>query len=388
MKKLTALLLCLALLVVQAFSGLAEETAGIQEFRIIDEKLVFDDLNDPELLQYLEDSVYASLDGSFASDDYIINDISVIYISQEYLEEVAFNTRANIYFGYTLAELEEEFEGNRYIFTCSNDGQTIVQEFETFPDNTNEVILKNILIGTGVILICVTVSVISGGIASGAATGGAAKTISMIFAASANSATKMAIGGTVFSAATTAVIRGIETGDMSETVRSSKLAASEGFKWGAIFGAVTGGYTEAKRIHTIKSTPVPSYQVAEDQVAEAYKYTRRQVSFLDRKEVPGNTPNATRPDGIRFIDGHWEAIEVKRYDLTMTANRDVLKKELIRQVSQRCIDLPAGMTQRIVLNVTGRGYTAEFMQEQVQWLHSFLDPIYPDIPIDVFGGAL
>lgn len=235
MKKLIAFALCIAMLVTCTGIGHATETVSTMDFQGLD---------DPEMLRCLEKSVYDSLDENLDGSQYIIEDVKAVYVSQEYIDEVAFNTRANIYFGYTLSDLNDFFDGNRYVFTCGEDGQTVVHEFECYPDNTNATILKNIAIGTGVILFCVTVSVISGGIASGAATATAAHTISVIFAASAKTATEMAVGGAVFAAATTAVTRGIETGDLYETVRTVELKASESFKWGAIVGSISGGVKE------------------------------------------------------------------------------------------------------------------------------------------------
>ena len=46
------------------------------------------------------------------------------------------------------------------------------------------------------------------------------------------------------------------------------------------------------------------------------------------------------------------------------------------------------MTQRIVLNVEGRGYTAESVQKIVTWIEEFMEPIYPNIPIDIMGAML
>lgn len=381
MKKLIAVLLCLALVLMQA--GFTESAPVVPD--TVDP--AFESLSDPELLQYMEDQIYASLDGGLGSDDYVIEDISSVYISQEYLEELAFNTRPNVYFGYTLAELDAAFEGKRYIFTCDENGETVVQEFVEIPDNTDAIMLKNIAIGTGVILFCVTVSVISGGLAAPGATAGAAVKVSMIFSAAAESATQMAVSGAVIGAASQAVVTGIRSGDMYETVRAAKLGATEGFKWGAISGAVIGGAKEAIRIAKA-SGKIPSPYEAEENVATAYNCSEEQVTYLDGERVPYGTIGATRPDGIRLVDGHYEAIEVKRYDLLSQASRDTLQRELIRQVTQRCTDLPAGWTQRVVLDVEGRGYTKEFVERVVNWVKNFLDPICPGIPVDTFGGVI
>ena len=146
--------------------------------------LSFMGLNDPKLLQYVEDTVYSELAGTFASEDYIIENVHAIYISKEYLEEVAYNSQANIFFGYTLAELDEQFQGTRYVFTLDENGETTVVPFEDY-DDTYDKVIRNVAIGTGVILLCVTVSV---------ATGGAGLVpVSMVFAASAKTATIMAL---------------------------------------------------------------------------------------------------------------------------------------------------------------------------------------------------
>ena len=48
------------------------------------------------------------------------------------------------------------------MFTLGDDGDTIVTAFEAY-DDTYEKVIKNVAIGTGVILICVTVSIVSEG---------------------------------------------------------------------------------------------------------------------------------------------------------------------------------------------------------------------------------
>ena len=109
LKKLIALVLCVAMLAICPGIGRAAENADASDFQGMD---------DPQLLRYLEESVYDSLDETLDGSRYIIEDVKAVYISQEYIDEVAFNTRANIYFGYTLSELDDFFDGNRYVFTC------------------------------------------------------------------------------------------------------------------------------------------------------------------------------------------------------------------------------------------------------------------------------
>ena len=203
----------------------------------VDDIPEYNNLDDADLLYHLEDLVYRETVSALNGAEYIVENISAVYISKEYLEEVAFNSQSNIYFGYTLAELDELFQGSRYVFTLGSDGQTTVQELQEIEDTSTETILKNVAIGTGVILVCVTVSAVSAGVGAPA--------ISVIFAASAKTGTLMALSSGGFGAISAGIVRGIQTGDFSEAMEAATLAGSEGFKWGAISGAISGGAQEA-----------------------------------------------------------------------------------------------------------------------------------------------
>lgn len=194
-------------------------------------------LDDAELLAHVEDLVYRDTVASLNTDEYVVESVSAVYISKEYLDEIAFNSQSNIYFGYTLAELDKIFQGTKYIFTLGDDGTTTVQELQVIEDVHSETMLKNVAIGTGVILACVTVSVVTAG--------AGAPAVSMIFAASAKTATTFAASSAAFGGISAGVVKGIQTGDFNEAMDAAAMGASEGFKWGAISGAVVGGGKEA-----------------------------------------------------------------------------------------------------------------------------------------------
>lgn len=201
-------------------------------------KVKYKSLSDKGLLVDVEDLVYKETIDAINSEDYVVENVSAVYISKEYLEEMAFNSQANVYFGYTLAELDEVFGGDSYIFTLGDDGKTKVQKLQAIDDDKTQEMIRNVAIGTGVILVCVTVSAVSAGPASA---------VSAIFAASAKSAQTFAASSAAFGGISAGLVRGIETGDFGESMEAAGLAASEGFKWGAITGAVTGGVKEAFR---------------------------------------------------------------------------------------------------------------------------------------------
>lgn len=191
----------------------------------------FSQLNDPELLDYVEQEVYADV-SSQLGDGYRVENVSTTYISKEYLEELAYNSQTNVFFGYSLSDLDEQFQGTRYVFTLGEDGETTVVPLERY-DDTYEKVIKNVAIGSGVILVCVTVSVLTAGAGAPAA--------SMIFAASAKSGAIFAASSGALSGVIAGTATGIQTHDFDEALKAGALAGSESFKWGAITGAVSGG---------------------------------------------------------------------------------------------------------------------------------------------------
>lgn len=233
MKKLISVLLIVSILMCSASFSYAAEvqlTAGsIPEAG-------FSGLSDPALLRYTEDTIYENLVNALDSEEFFVENVSATYISQEYIDELAYNSKANIYFGYTLQELAEQFQGKKYVFTLGEDDITIVTEFEDYDDAYDRA-LKNVAIGTGVILVCVTVSVVSAGLGASA--------ISMIFAASAKTGTIMALSGGSIGGISAGIVTGIQTGNMEQALKAAATAGSEGYKWGAFSGAFSGGFKEA-----------------------------------------------------------------------------------------------------------------------------------------------
>lgn len=195
----------------------------------------FSSLSDGELKGYLESNIYDDLIDRF-DQNYLVQGIETVYVSQEYLDELAFNSEANIYFGYTLAELEGQFDGEKYVYTVGDDGQTMVKAFEAQDDDTFNTVVKNVAMGSGVILVCITVSALAAP---------SAPAVSMIFAVAAKTGTEAALSIGAISALTAGATKAIETGgNMNEALKSAVVADSEGFKWGAIGGCLTGGAKE------------------------------------------------------------------------------------------------------------------------------------------------
>ena len=261
MKKWIALILSLALVinVASVNVGHAEKAMSFPESS---RQPDFKYLDDPALRSYVEGTVYENLVNELNSDGYFVENVSAIYISQDYLDELEYNSRANIFFGYTLSELEAQFEGNRYVFTLGEDNQTVVEPWEDYVDPMGNVI-RNVAVGTGVILICVTVSAVTAG------TG--AYACSMIFAAAAKTGTVMALNGAKLAAVSAGIVKLVETGNVNEAFDAALVAGSEGFKWGAISGALTGGISKgASLFGEAKQTAFTMHQYATIQHETGY----------------------------------------------------------------------------------------------------------------------
>lgn len=217
-----------------SINSTTDEGFDLTSYREFEPK--YSKLNDPELLRYIEDNMYAELVSELDSDEYFVQNVSASYLSKEYIEELEYNSKENIFFGYTLSELDAEFQGTRYVFTLGEDGETTVKPFEAY-DDTYEKVLKNVAIGTGVILVCVTVSVVTAG--------AGAPAVSMIFAASAKTGTIMALSSGAMGGTAAGIVTGVKTKDFNQAMKAAALAGSEGFKMGAISGAIAGGASEA-----------------------------------------------------------------------------------------------------------------------------------------------
>lgn len=243
-------------------------------------ELSFSGLNDPDLIDYVEQTVFMDLSAQLGPD-YRVENVSATYISKEFIDELTYNSQANIFFGYTLEELDAQFQGTPYVFTLGKFNETTVVPLEKY-DDSYERIIQNVAIGTGVILICVTVSAVSGGLGAPA--------VSMVFTASARDATIFALSSGIISTACTGVTKYMETGDLNESLKEGVLAGSEDFKWGAITGSITGGGLEYLTLRTAAKGGLTL-----DEVATIIKDNNLPANFLKQ---------------LHSMDDYYELLEI------------------------------------------------------------------------------
>lgn len=225
----------------------------------------FRSLSDPNLLKFMEGAVYEHLVDNLDKDAYIDN-VSAIYLSQEFIDELSYNSKANVFFGYTLKELDEQFQGQSYLFTVEN-GQTVVKPRSPY-DDTYDKMIRNVAIGTGVILICVTISVVTYGAGAPAA--------SMIFACAAKSGTVMGVSSGTISGVATGISTGIKTGDWEKAKKDGALAASESFKFSVIAGSILGGAGEAIGLKNVAKAT----KMTMDEVATIQRESKLPLEFI------------------------------------------------------------------------------------------------------------
>ena len=196
--------------------------------------------SDPVYLQDACDVVGASLDEALG-DDYVVSDVHTAYVSQEYLEELAYNTQANVFFGYSLADLDAQFQGTRYVFGVE-DGQTVARAFEPATDEFAQYageVASNVAVGAGVILACAVITPVT--TVALAAVGASAPAVAFFFLP-AVSVTQIAAGAAAFagiSGVVSGVAEGVRTGSVSEGVKVGVLTGSEDLRWGALLGEGT-----------------------------------------------------------------------------------------------------------------------------------------------------
>ena len=227
------------------------------------------DLSDPDLLDYIEDTAYEELVSEIDNDKYVVQNVEAIYISEEYLEELEYNSKQNIFFGYTLDEVDAQFKGERYVFTLGDEGETVVKPFESY-DETTEKIIRNVAIGTGVILVCVVITV--------ATEGAGAPAACAIFACAAKGAAIGSISGAAIGGLSAGILTGIQTHDKDAALKAAALQGSEGFKWGAITGAISGGVTEAAGLYG--ATLAPNSTLTMNDVALIQKETKYPLDVI------------------------------------------------------------------------------------------------------------
>lgn len=213
--------------------------------------------SDENFLQYVKDATYAEAIKNLNSTEYVVENVEVTYISPEYIAELEYNSKANIYFGHTEEDLAKQFGGEQVVFTMDENGQTSVEKFVPNGKGLDPAYKKALIkagIGVGVILVCVVVSI---------ATEGTAPAVAAVFAFSAKSAAiGAAISGTS-GGVTAGLVEGLRNKNFDRAAKAAAESGGDGVMWGSIFGSISGGISELRFLKKIsKVTKLSLNEVA------------------------------------------------------------------------------------------------------------------------------
>ena len=234
-----------------------EAEAEIPYFQAAIDPSEFTGPSDKNFLQYVKDATYAEAVRSLNSTEYVVENVEVTYVSPEYIAELEYNSKVNIYFGHTEEEIQKEFNGEQVVFTMDEKGQTTVEKFVPNGKGLDPAYKKALIkagIGVGVILVCVVVSI---------ATEGTAPAVAAVFAFSAKSAAiGAAISGTS-GGVLAGLVEGFRNKNFDRAAKAAAASAGDGIMWGSISGAISGGVSEFQFLRKLsKATKISMNDIA------------------------------------------------------------------------------------------------------------------------------
>jgi hypothetical protein len=371
-----------------------DETTEVEDnivgYEIDSEEIYYAGGQDSTFFQGLQDEILMYIEGFFDNEDYQIGNIETTYYSNEYLEELEYNSKENNYFGYTLKELDAYFEATPYVFTLDDEGSVEVVSFEQYDDTWKKTIRNNMGVGAGVIAVDVTLGLV------GAATGNVWLTLT--FFGAAKEGTKLALVYSAVTGVLNTAITQVMTGDTELAFQNGLVGASESFKYGAVIGSIAGGLsaglnaleagdevieaesalsvnelgesTLSKEAETLSNAcPADgsafSWRESELYAEEVYG-GEAQVVFKDGVEVSANLAGATRPDVYIEEDGIKMAIEVKNYDLSTVKNINNLIYDLRKEMPNRIANMASDVVQILVLDTRCRNYEEGVLEYAIE----------------------
>lgn len=372
---LTALVLTVVTILQASGRGFFRAEKGQKYQNLISKALaenVPENLTNDEFTFWVEDTVSEAVRENLRGEDFTV-DVDARLVSAEYLKSFGANSKENIYFGYTDSQLIELFGTDMVVFRLDENGKTAVEPYEAYK-NPYLPALKDLAIGSSVLIVCVAVTLATGG--------GAAPVAHAIFAAAAKGGAIAALSGGLMEGVTSSVITIVETGDPDQARDAFINSGAQGFKIGAIVGATTSGIGKAI---AIKKQGIPTWR--ESELAAKKQFGgEEQVSFQNGEKVARRELNSTRPDLVRQLkDGSIEAIEVKNYSLDDPMRCKSMLYDIKREVTDRTIHLPDGYTQRIVLDTRNRNYSRELVNQTIQQIKDICSPVYKDIPVSLLN---
>jgi len=301
-KIFTALLLVLTIIIMS--TGCANIANNIAENDVADniplETLEIDafDVTSLEVQDYIKFAIEDDLQEAFPG--YNVDYVECIYISQEYIDEVYYNSLNNVYFGYDYDEVASYMQDTNWTFTVDENGQTVVTEVKE-SSNALVDIVKKAAIGTGAIVVCAVISCVSGGV-------GAAP-VACFFAGAAKGALIGAVSGAAVSGVIGGAIAGVQTQSWEGALNGALTAAADGYMWGALSGALVGGFSSTSCFagDTLVKTDRGYMPICEIGVGNFVYSFNEQTGVYDYRPV-SNVTRKTTVDTVKVFVGDEEII--------------------------------------------------------------------------------
>lgn len=301
-KIFTALLLVLTIIIMSTgcaniVNSIAKNDAGDNVFPE-PPGIDVSDITSLETQDYIKFAIEDDLQEAFPG--YNVDYVECIYISQEYIDEVYYNSLNNVYFGYDYDEVASYMQDTNWTFTVDENGQTVVTEVKE-SSNALVDIIKKVAIGTGVIVICAVISCVSGGV-------GAAP-VACFFAGAAKGALIGAVSGAAVSGVIGGAIAGVQTQSWEGALNGALTAAADGYMWGAISGALVGGFSSTTCFagDTLVKTNCGYLPICEITIGDLVYSFNEQTGSYDYKPV-SNVTKKTTADTVKVFVGGEEII--------------------------------------------------------------------------------
>ncbi len=218
------------------------------------DKSVFNDFDSSQIAgnSYTTDQIPALIEQISLGEGITIESVSAIYVSAEYYEELVFNSIDNYFFNYSSSDLDA-LSNEAWFFGYNEeindydvqiiDRASALSDYESslIPEKQNNT-LRNLLIGGGVILVCVALSVFG------------SPAIGCVALAAAKGAVAGALIGSAVYATGTAIAYRASEGTWEGAGEEIIESASEGWMIGAISGMISGALSASNCF--VAGTPI------------------------------------------------------------------------------------------------------------------------------------
>lgn len=194
-------------------------------------------------------------------------------------------------------------------------------------------------VGTGVIVICVVLNVVTAGVST---------PVTCFIAGAADASVSMAIKGAAFGAATKAIISAIQSGgDFEDILYGSLEGSADGYMWGAIYGAATGGFsskycfTEGTLVRTINgNVPIEALKLGDlvysyDEATHSYFFSPVEQVLTNTSDTivavtaGGETIRSTPAHPYLTSSGWKDAVNINVGDELLISNGEYVEVEKV-----------------------------------------------------------